>query len=61
MTGNRKFLIPEQTRSHKSRQCDSDVHPAKLKPLGRHKSFDVPGEYLEYGDLSEGHPLSDVL
>jgi hypothetical protein len=27
----------------------------------RHKSFDVLGEYLECGDLFEGHPLSGVL
>ena len=37
------------------------VHPAKLKRLGRHKSFDVLGEYLEFGDLFEGHPLNGVL
>jgi hypothetical protein len=30
------------------------VHPAKLKRLGRHKSFDVLSEYLEFGDLFEG-------
>jgi hypothetical protein len=36
-------------------------HPAKLKRLGRHKSFDAIGEYLEFGDLFEGHPLSNVL
>lgn len=36
-------------------------HPARLKRLGRHKSFDVLGEYLEFGDLFEGHPLRDVL
>ena len=35
--------------------------PAKLKRLGRHKSFDVLGEYLEFGDLFEGHPLQGVL
>ena len=40
---------------------DRGVHPAKLKRLGRHKSFDVLGEYLEFGDLFEGHPLSGVL
>lgn len=40
---------------------DAGVHPAKLKRLGRHKSFDVLGEYLEFGDLFEGHPLSGVL
>jgi integrase len=40
---------------------DRGVHPAKLKRLGRHKSFDVLGEYLEFGDPFEGHPLSGVL
>ena len=40
---------------------DRGVHPAKLRRLGRHKSFDVLGEYLEFGDLFEGHPLSGVL
>lgn len=37
------------------------VHPADLKRLGRHKSFDVLGEYLEFGDLFERHPLQGVL
>jgi integrase len=40
---------------------DRGVHPAKLKRLGRHKSFDVFGEYLEFGDLFEGHPLTGVI
>lgn len=40
---------------------EAGVHPAKLKRLGRHKTFDVLGEYLEFGDLFEGHPLSGVL
>ena len=40
---------------------DRGVHPAKLKRLGRHKSFDVLGEYLEFGALFEGHPLAGVL
>ena len=40
---------------------DRGVHPAKLKRLGRHKSFDVLGEYLEFGDPFDGHPLSGVL
>ena len=40
---------------------DAGAHPAKLKRLGRHKSFDVLGEYLEFGDLFDGHPLSGVL
>jgi len=37
------------------------AHAGQLKRLGRHKSFDVLGEYLEFGDLFESHPLSDVL
>jgi hypothetical protein len=37
---------------------DRGVHPAKLKRFGRHKSFDLLGEYLEFGDLLKGHPLS---
>ena len=40
---------------------DRGIHPAKLKRLGRHKSFDVLGEYLEHGDLFDGHPLGGVL
>ena len=37
------------------------AHPADLKRLGRHKSFDTLGEYLEFGDLFERHPLGGVL
>jgi integrase len=37
------------------------AHAAQLKRLGRHKTFDVLGEYLEFGDLFEAHPLRDVL
>jgi hypothetical protein len=40
---------------------DRGIHPAQLEGLGRHKSFEVFGEYLEFGDLFEGHPLSGVL
>ena len=40
---------------------DRGVHPTRLKRLGRHKSFEVLGEYLEFGDLFEGHPLSGVI
>ena len=40
---------------------DRGAHPARLKRLGRHKSYDVLGEYLEFGDLFEGHPLDGVL
>lgn len=37
------------------------AHPAQLKRLGRHKRFDTLGEYLEFGDLFDGHPLSGSL
>ncbi len=37
------------------------AHAAQRKRLGRHKSFDVLGEYLEFGTLFEGHPLRDLL
>ena len=40
---------------------DLGVHPSHLKRLGRHATFDVLGEYLEFGDLFENHPLSGVL
>lgn len=33
----------------------------KLKRFVRHKSFDVPDEYLELSDLFNGHPLSGML
>ena len=37
------------------------AHPADLRRLGRHKSFDVLGEYLEFGNLFDRHPLGGVL
>ena len=37
------------------------AHPADLKRLGRHKSFDVLGEYLEFGDMFDRHALKGVL
>ena len=40
---------------------DLGVHPSHLKRLGRHATFDVLGEYLEFGDLFENHPLSGIL
>jgi hypothetical protein len=40
---------------------DRGIHPAKLKRVGRHKSFDVLCEYLEFGDLFDGNPLTGVL
>jgi hypothetical protein len=40
---------------------DRGLQPAKLKRLGRQNSFDVLGEYLEFGDLFDGYPLTGVL
>jgi len=40
---------------------DAGAHPAQLKRLGRHKSFDMLGEYLEFGGLFEDHALGAVL
>jgi hypothetical protein len=37
---------------------DRVIHPTKLKRLGHHISFDVFGEYWEFGDLFDGHPLA---
>jgi acetyl-CoA synthetase len=36
---------------------EAGAHPARLKRLGRHKSYAMLGEHLEFGDLFEGHPL----
>ncbi len=40
---------------------EGGAHPAQLKRLGRHKSFDMLGDYLEFGDLFDAHPLGGVL
>jgi len=40
---------------------EAGAHPARLKRLGRHKSYAMLGEYLEFGDLFEGHPLDGIL
>ncbi|HYZ33468.1 MAG TPA: site-specific integrase [Crenalkalicoccus sp.] len=40
---------------------DRGVHPARLKRLGRHRSYAVLDEYLEHGDPFDGHPLAGVL
>lgn len=42
-------------------ELDRGVHPTRLKQLGRHKSYAVLDEYLEFGDPFEGHPLAGVL
>jgi len=40
---------------------DLGVHPARLKRLGRHRSYAVLDEYLEHGDPFDSHPLSGLL
>ena len=40
---------------------DLGVHPARLKRLGRHRSYAVMDEYLEHGDPFDSHPLSGLL
>jgi integrase len=59
--GGRDFGGHSLKRGALTTGMDRGEHPAKLKRLGRHKSFDVLGEYLEFGDLFEGHPLNGVL
>ena len=59
--GARDFAGHSLKRGALTTGMDRGEHPAKLKRLGRHKSFDVLGEYLEFGDPFEGHPLSGVL
>jgi integrase len=59
--GGRDFGGHSLKRGALTTGMDHGEHPAKLKRLGRHNSFDVLGEYLEFGDIFEGHPLSGVL
>ena len=40
---------------------DLHVHPARLKQLGRHRTYAVLDVYLELGDPFDGHPLTGVL
>jgi integrase len=40
---------------------DQGVHPTRLKQLGRHKSYAVLDEYLQFGDPFDSHPLAGVL
>jgi hypothetical protein len=40
---------------------DRNVHPTRLKQLGRHKTYAVLDAYLELGDPFDGHPLNGVL
>ena len=59
--GGRDFGGHSLKRGALTTGMERGEHPAKLKRLGRHRSFDVLGEYLEFGDLFEGHPLNGVL
>jgi hypothetical protein len=40
---------------------DQGVHPTRLKQLGRHKSYAVLDNYLQFGDPFDSHPLAGVL
>jgi len=40
---------------------DLGVHPARLKRLGRHRSYAVMDAYLEHGDPFDSNPLSGLL
>jgi integrase len=59
--GGRDFGGHSLKRGALTTGMERGAHPAELKRLGRHKSFDVLGEYLEFGDLFERHPLGGVL
>ncbi|MGH7084276.1 MAG: site-specific integrase [Acetobacteraceae bacterium] len=59
--GGRDFGGHSLKRGALTTGMEHGEHPARLKRLGRHKSFNVLGEYLEFGDLFENHPLSGVL
>ncbi|MBB2157343.1 site-specific integrase [Gluconacetobacter diazotrophicus] len=39
----------------------NQVHPSRLKRLGRHKSYAPLDHYLEHGDAFEDHPLKNLL
>jgi hypothetical protein len=59
--GRRELGGHSLERGAPTASMDRGEHPANLKRLGRHKSFDALGECLEFGDPFEGHPLSGVL
>lgn len=40
---------------------DSNVHPTRLKRLGRHQSYDVPDGYLGLGEPFDSHALHGIL
>ncbi len=57
----REFGGHSLKRGALSAGMEAGAHAAQLKRLGRHKSFDVLGEYLEFGNLFDNHPLSSIL
>ena len=57
----REFGGHSLKRGALSAGMEAGAHAAQLKRLGRHKSFDVLGEYLEFGNLFDNHPLGAVL
>ena len=57
----REFGGHSLKRGALSTGMQAGAHAAQLRRLRRHKSFDVLGEYLEFGNLFDGHPLSSVL
>ncbi len=40
---------------------EQGIHPTRLKQLGRHKSYNVLDEYLEFGEPFMNHPLNGML
>jgi hypothetical protein len=40
---------------------DLRIHPARLKQLGRHKSYAPLAAYIEEGDLFNDHALRGIL
>jgi integrase len=57
----REFAGHSLKRGALSTGMTAGAHAAQLKRLGRHKTFDVLGEYLEFGNLFDGHPLGELL
>ena len=57
----REFGGHSLKRGALSAGMEAGAHAAQLKRLGRHKCFDVLGEYLEFGNLVDNHPLGAVL
>ncbi|MTJ93980.1 MAG: tyrosine-type recombinase/integrase [Desulfovibrio sp.] len=60
-------IDPETLGSHSLKRgamttgMENHAQPARLKRLGRHKSYAVMDEYLEFGDLFESHPLNGLI